>query len=194
MPATWTEHSEHETPAGGPIGGRSEWTEKDVITYLKEGGSVTLTQWLGLPHEIRWLSDLPMGMSPVLFEHWIDNPYDRALMISYSIWPWEMTEYLPLGASDWTLRKFLGASLFSWFTPGGSERVRWWQKPEGASEQMRWLRPIGASELSWSGGLQTADRPEQSAWHLWPAPASGRGRTESGAGLFGTESGRGLFG
>lgn len=172
-------------PMAEPISGQAEWTEKDVLSYLEAGGSKTLTEWLGLPHEIRWLSDLPMGMSPVFFEHWIEDPYDRAVMISYAIWPWEMTEYVPLGASDWTLRKFLGASLFSWFGPAGSERVRWWQKPPGASEQMRWIRPFGASELSWSGGLQTADRPEKSAWHLWPAPASGRSGFESGKGLFG---------
>lgn len=174
-----------QEPAGGPIGGEAEWTEKDVISYLSEGGSKTLTQWLGLPHEIRWLSDLPMGMSPIFFESWIDDPYDRALMISYAIWPWEITEYLPLGASDQAMRKFLGASLFSWFKPGGSERMRWWQKPVGGSDQMRWLRPLGASELSWSGSLQSEDQPGKSAWYLWPAPASGRFGIESGKGLFG---------
>ncbi|PKL76524.1 MAG: hypothetical protein CVV27_09805, partial [Candidatus Melainabacteria bacterium HGW-Melainabacteria-1] len=136
---------------GEPQRGEVEWSESDVLNYLREGGSVTLQEWLGLPHAIRWLSDLPSGMSPVFFQHWIDDPYDRALMVSYAIWPWEITEYLPLGASDWTLRKFLGASLFSWFRPGGSERMIWWQQPRpGASESIRWLRPMGASELSWS--------------------------------------------
>lgn len=176
--------AEATEPAGQPDGGEVEWTEQDVIRYLSEGGSKTLTQWLGLPQEIRWLSDMPMGLSPMFFEHWIDDPYDRAMMISYAIWPWELTEYLPLGASDHALRKFLGASLFSWFRPGGSERMRWWQKP-GGSDQVRWMRPLGASEMSWSGTQQSEDKPGKSAWYLWPAPASGRFGMESGKGLFG---------
>ncbi len=174
----------------GPESGELTWTEADVLRYLSEGGSMTLHEWFGLPHEIRWLSDMPMGMSPIFFEHWIDNPYDRALMISYAIWPWEITEYQPLGASDWTLRKFLGASLFSWFRPGGSERMIWWQQPSGGSENIRWQRPLGASEISWSGDMQTINQPGRSAWELWPAPSSKRGlQTDSGIGFFGSSFG-----
>lgn len=177
-----------------PVSGSAEWTEQDVLRYLSEGGSVTLQEWLGLPHAIRWLSDMPIGMSPVFFQSWLTDPYDQAMMISYSIWPWELTEYLPLGASDEILRRFLGASLFSWFTPGGSERMGWWQGPSGASEGIRWLQPMGASELSWSGSVQPGEKPGRSAWTLWPAPVSGRGLNDSGSGLFGGESGSGLFG
>lgn len=174
----------------GPESGEQSWTEADVIRYLSEGGSMTLHEWLGLPHEIRWLSDMPMGMSPIFFEHWIDNPYDRALMISYAIWPWEITEYLPLGSSDWTLRKFLGASLFSWYRPGGSERMVWWQQPLGGSEGIRWERPLGSSDISWSGDLQISNQPGRSAWELWPAPSSSRGlHTDSGVGFFGSSFG-----
>lgn len=144
---------------------------------LSPAGQETLQHWLGVPHEIRWLSDLPVGLSPIFYEQWIADPYDRAVMISYAIWPWEFTEYLPLGASDQTLRKFLGASLFSWYTPGGSERMRWWQRPGGASEQVYWLRPEGASERAWSGLMQqqAPSSPGRSAWSLWPRSASGQG-------------------
>lgn len=144
---------------------------------LSPAGQETLQHWLGVPHAIRWLSDLPVGLSPIFYEQWIADPYDRAVMISYAIWPWEFTEYLPLGASDQTLRKFLGASLFSWYTPGGSERMRWWQRPGGASEQVYWLRPEGASERAWSGLMQqqAASSPGRSVWSLWPRSASGQG-------------------
>lgn len=177
-------HSAPQVERQDPLYGHHEWTEQDVLGYLDQGGSRTLQEWLGLPHEIRWLSDLPNGMSPVFFESWVEDPYDRAVMISYAIWPWDLTEYIPLGASDWTLRKFLGASLFSWYTPGGSERVRWWQQPVGGSEKSKWLQPLGASEFSWSGSQQAGERPHQSAWHLWPVSPSGRGNL-SGAGKFG---------
>lgn len=150
-------------------------SEEELRTHLQAGGQESVQQWLGVPHEIRWLSDLPAGMSPVFFEHWITDPYDRAVMISYSIWPWEITEYLPLGASDWTLRKFLGASLFSWYTPGGSERSLWWQRPLGASEWKEWTQPQGASERSWSGSFQKEQEPQRSAWYLWPINQSGKG-------------------
>lgn len=155
--------------------GGEEFSESELRQHLQAGGQERLQEWLGVPHEIRWLSDLPAGMSPLFFEHWISDPYDRAVMISYSIWPWELSEYLPLGASDWTLRKFLGASLFSWYRPGGSERMYWWQRPLGASEWQEWLRPQGASERSWSGSLQTDKEPRRSAWYLWPPRQSGKG-------------------
>jgi len=150
-------------------------SETELKTHLQEGGQERVQEWLGVPHEIRWLSDLPAGMSPIFFEHWVTDPYDRAVMISYSIWPWEMTEYMPMGASDWTLRKFLGASLFSWYSPGGSERLLWWQRPLGASELQEWTQPQGASERSWSGSLQSEKEPARSAWYLWPNNPSGKG-------------------
>jgi len=150
-------------------------TENELQTHLQEGGQESIQEWLGVPHEIRWLSDLPTGMSAQFFEHWVTDPYDRAVMISYSIWPWEMTEYLPMGASDWTLRKFLGASLFSWYSPGGSERLLWGQRPLGASELQQWVQPQGASENAWSGSIQTTQEPQTSAWYLWPINQSGKG-------------------
>ncbi|HEY9839505.1 MAG TPA: DUF4912 domain-containing protein [Candidatus Obscuribacterales bacterium] len=190
-PEHWPDPPPADVRHDGPIGIETEWNEQDVISYLSEGGSATLNEWLGLPHEIRWLSDMPMGMSPIFFEHWIDDPYDRALMISYAIWPWELTEYMPLGASDWIARKFLGASLFSWYMPGGSERMRWWQGPAGASESSRWQRPLGASEVSWSGAMQPSGRPQRNAWYLWPVTPSGQGRFGPDSGQ---ASGKGLFG
>lgn len=163
------------SPGPEPLAGSSEEAGTELWQQLRAGGREAIQEWLGVPHEIRWLSDLPIGVSPVFFEQWISDPYDRAVMISYGIWPWEFTEYLPLGASDWTLRKFLGASLFSWYRPGGSERMIWWQQPVGASDNVRWLRPLGASEQSWSGSWQPERTPERSTWALWPVPASGRG-------------------
>jgi len=151
------------------------YSETELQTHLQSAGQEAVREWLGIPHEIRWLSDLPVGMSTLFFEQWVSDPYDRAVMISYAIWPWELTEYLPLGASDWSLRKFLGASLFSWYKPGGSERMRWWQRPAGASERSHWLQPQGASERSWSGAMQPHKGAERSAWTLWPPLASGRG-------------------
>lgn len=154
-------------------------SESQMGEYLSSTGQEQVQNWLGVPHEIRWLSDLPVGLSPMFYEQWISDPYDRAVVISYSIWPWEISEYVPLGASDWTLRKFLGASLFSWFRPGGSERMRWWQRPVGASERSSWFRPEGASERSWSGSQQPSRQQEVHPWYLWPRPVN-----QSGRGLF----------
>lgn len=185
-PAPMAFELEH-APAPEPewqMGVLPEPSEAETLAWIQQEGRRQIQTWLGLPQEIRWLSDLPAGMSPIFFEQWVTDPYDRAMMISYSIWPWEISEYIPLGASDEIMRRFLGASLFSWTTPGGSERMIWWQQPQGASERKRWLRPQGASEQSWSGALQPQRQQGLNPWYLWPAPVSGRG--------LGRDSGRGL--
>ena len=174
----WEPVWESEPASGSEFAGQTTSNE-EMGEYLSSAGQEQVQNWLGVPHEIRWLSDLPMGMSPVFYEQWITDPYDRAVVISYSIWPWELTEYLPLGSSDWTLRKFLGASLFSWYRPGGSERMRWWQRPVGASERSSWFRPEGASERSWSGTQQAEREQKVHPWYLWPRPVN-----QSGRGLF----------
>ncbi|PIQ28988.1 hypothetical protein COW36_18690 [bacterium (Candidatus Blackallbacteria) CG17_big_fil_post_rev_8_21_14_2_50_48_46] len=188
-PVTWPV-SEPSTPAAEPVlvpetvwqSREARWSEAEDAEAARAAGRESIRQSLGVPEgtEIRWFSELPAELSPIIFEQWITDPYDQAMFVSYSIWPWEMTEYLPLGASDWTLRKFLGASLFSWFTPGGSERMLRWQQFPGASEGSRWLRPVGASERSWSGSLQPPAAREGSAWHAWPQ----RPLNYSGRGLF----------
>lgn len=145
---------------------------EDTEHWLSRDGGQHIQQWLGLPYDIRWFSDFPTEALPLMFEQWITDPYDQALMISYAIWPWEVTEYLPLGASDWTLQKFLGASLFSWFRPAGSERMIRWQTQPGGSENIHWLRPQGASEQHWSGSLQPLRTQHVHPWEIWPpAPA-----------------------
>ena len=155
-----------------PVQGMNEEATESWLT--REGGQ-QMSNWLGLPFEVRWFSDIPTDALPMMFEQWITDPYDQALMISYAIWPWEVTEYMPLGSSDWTLRKFLGASLFSWFRPGGSERMlRWTTQPAG-SERVRWLQPQGASEVHWSGSLQPVKQQDMHPWELWPKPVSGSG-------------------
>ncbi len=148
---------------------------EDTLAWIRQAGKEQIQTWLGLPQEIRWLSDIPSDLSPIFFEQWVTDPYDRAMMLSYSIWPWEIVEHIPLGASDELIRRFLGASLFSWFKPGSSERMVWWQRPLGASERSQWQQPLGASESLWSGSLQPSRSPGESAWHLWPTPVSGRG-------------------
>lgn len=114
-------------------------------------GREWMAQWLGAPiaEHILWAEHIPGGVSPFFFHEWVTDPYDQALLVSYSIWPWAWQEYVPLGASDWTVRHFLGASLSSWFRPGASERMIQWQLPAGASEQVQWRRPAGASERQW---------------------------------------------
>lgn len=158
----------------------ARWSDVQDRAAAQLAGRESIHQALGLEPgtEIRWFSELPTELSPLIFEQWITDPYDQAMFVSYSIWPWEMTEYLPLGASDWTLRKFLGASLFSWFRPAGSERMLRWRSFPGASEGLRWLRPVGASERAWSGSLQPPTFREGSAWYAWPQRLlnySGRG-------------------
>ena len=140
----------------------------ETENWLAESGGEQIQNWLGLPYDVRWFSDFPAEALPVMFEQWITDPYDQALMISYAIWPWEVTEYMPLGSSDWMLQKFLGASLFSWYRPAGSERmIRWQTQPEG-SERVHWLRPQGASEQHWSGSLQPTREQSVHPWEIWP--------------------------
>jgi hypothetical protein len=160
----------------------ARWSENQDEAAAQAAGRESIQQSLGLAEgtEVRWFSELPAELSPIIFQEWITDPYDQAMFVSYSIWPWEMTEYLPLGASDWAQRKFLGASLFSWFRPAGSERMVRWQQFPGASEGRRWLRPIGASERAWSGSLQPPALREGSAWSAWPQ----RPLNYSGRGLF----------
>jgi len=160
----------------------ARWSEAIDAENAQNAGRESIRQSLGIPHgtEIRWFSELPSELTPMIFEQWITDPYDQAMFVSYSIWPWEMSEYLPLGASDWVQRKFLGASLFSWFKPAGSERMVRWQQFPGASEGARWMRPVGASEHAWSGSHQPPGQREGSVWHLWPQ----RPLNYSGRGLF----------
>ncbi|MGE3726635.1 MAG: DUF4912 domain-containing protein [Candidatus Sericytochromatia bacterium] len=160
----------------------ARWSEALDAESAQNAGRESIRQSLGIPQgtEIRWFSELPSELTPMIFEQWITDPYDQAMFVSYSIWPWEMSEYLPLGASDWVQRKFLGASLFSWFRPAGSERMVRWQQFPGASEGARWLRPVGASERAWSGSNQPPGQREGSVWHLWPQ----RPLNYSGRGLF----------
>lgn len=179
--------SRSETPENGYLETtwqqrEARWSEQLDAENAQNAGQESIRQSLGIPQgtEIRWFSELPSELTPMLFEQWITDPYDQAMFVSYSIWPWEMSEYLPLGASDWVQRKFLGASLFSWFRPAGSERMVRWQQFPGASEGARWLRPVGASERAWSGSNQPPAQREGSVWHLWPQ----RPLNYSGRGLF----------
>lgn len=161
---------------------QEQWSEIQDRGATNPKRDQEIIQFLGLMPgtEIRWFSEFPAEFSPLVFEQWITDPYDRMMFISYSIWPWEVTEYLPLGASDWTLRKFLGASLFSWYRPGGSERMLRWHSFPGASEGRYWLRPVGASERVWSGSVQPPVWREGNAWYAWPQSP----RNPSGQGLF----------
>lgn len=141
--------------------------------FLEEQGQTLLRTWLGDPvrSEIRWLSEMPGEIMPLIFEEWITDPHDQAVFVSYSVMPWEWTEAVPLGASDWTQRRFLGASITSWYTPGGSERMVTWRRKPGGSEQIQWTRPLGASEQPWSA-RQPLGASERVV--LWPTHESGR--------------------
>lgn len=163
-----------ETPAPFQPRQKSQgFNQQETEHWISEAGGREIKNWLGLPYDVRWFSDFPTDALPMMFEQWITDPYDQALMISYAIWPWEITEYLPLGASDGMLQKFLGASLFSWVRQAGSERmVRWQTQPGGGSEQIHWLRPQGASEQHWSGSLQPQRQPHIHPWESWPMPVS----------------------
>lgn len=171
-------------PEPAPVKGSADAIQgmdtRETEHWLSTTGGQHIQQWLGLPYDVRWFSDFPAEALPLMFEQWITDPYDQALMISYAIWPWEVTEYLPLGASDWTLQKFLGASLFSWFRPAGSERMIRWQTQPGGSEKVHWLRPQGASEQHWSGSLQPLRAQSVHPWESWPPALS----LASGSGYF----------
>lgn len=162
------------------------FNQEETESWLSEAGGREIKNWLGLPYDVRWFSDFPTDALPMMFEQWITDPYDQALMISYAIWPWEITEYLPLGASDAMLQKFLGASLFSWFRQAGSERMVRWQTQPGGSEQIHWLRPQGASEHYWSGSLQPQRQQHVHPWESWPpAPTANAALSlASGSGFF----------
>ena len=174
--------AENQADAIWQKGALTSWSESEQADLARSAGAEVIRQTLDLPASlaVRWFSELPDELSPLIFEQWITDPYDQAMFVSYSVWPWEMTEYLPLGASDQIMRKFLGASLFSWFRPGGSERMVRWERFPGASEGARWLRPPGASERAWSGALQPPTVREGSVWHIWPQ----RPINYSGRGLF----------
>jgi hypothetical protein len=157
---------------------------EETESWLSEAGGHEIKNWLGLPYDVRWFSDFPTDALPMMFEQWITDPYDQALMISYAIWPWEITEYLPLGASDGMLQKFLGASLFSWVRQAGSERMVRWQTQPGGSEQIHWLRPQGASEQYWSGSLQPQRQQQIHPWESWPPAPPAALSLASGSGFF----------
>ncbi len=165
---TKAEQSPEQAPATPQLMPTQGMDTHETEHWLSTAGGQHIQQWLGLPYDVRWFSDFPAEALPLMFEQWITDPYDQALMISYAIWPWEVTEYLPLGASDWTLQKFLGASLFSWFRPAGSERMIRWQTQPGGSEKIHWLRPQGASEQHWSGSLQPLRAQSAHPWESWP--------------------------
>jgi hypothetical protein len=165
--------------------------EPPEMTYLQQHGQRELARWFGEPiaTEVIWSQEWPQDVSPILYEAWVTDPYEQSMLVSYSVWPWEWSEWVPMGSSDWLQRRFLGASVTSWYTPGGSERLVWRTRPIGASEQQQWLRPLGASEQPWSAtwgrplgasdALRWIPQPlgasEQSPWVLWPSQRSGEG-------------------